>query len=96
MENVVKHMGNALSVPVQEGYRALGVSVRTGADLVKSGKLKTFLIGARRYVTTQELQRFIKRRIRESAAADTPEARLRRVEDALAARRTKQRSVVEA
>ena len=70
-------VGQKLCWPILEGYERLNLGATAGAALVKSGQLKTFMIGARRYVTEAELQRFIAKRMREYAR-ETAEDRAKR------------------
>ena len=75
-------VGQKLCWPILEGFQRINVGPTAGAALVKSGELKTFLIGCRRFVTEAELQRFIAKRLRE--AAKMPQQRARSTEKATA------------
>ena len=82
------------SIPIQDGFRRLGVRATKGAELVKSGELRTFTIGTRRYITEAEIYRFIRSRMKE-AAKETAADRVGKVAKAVAGRQ-KQRAAVEA
>lgn len=71
--------------PVLEGFKHIGVGATKGYELVNGGELQTFLIGQRRYVTKQAIQRFINKCIAASLK-DSRKDRARKVEKAVAAR----------
>jgi hypothetical protein len=76
------------AVPFGAAHKRAGLS-KTGAyRQVKSGGLRTFLIGSRRFVTEEELERFIRRQIAASRH-ETAEERAARVAPAVAARARK-------
>ncbi len=56
--------------PIAEVDNVLGIGKTTRCELVKSGELETFTIGARRYVTDESLRKFIKRRVAAAAEED--------------------------
>jgi hypothetical protein len=55
-----------VSYPIREAFRRLSIGTTTGHSLVKNGELRTYRIGARRYVTKQALQDLISKRLAES------------------------------
>lgn len=57
-----------LVYPIQEAFVQLGVSHSRGYELIKDGRLKTFLNGRRRLVTHKELEACIEVMQRAPAA----------------------------
>lgn len=57
------------AMPIREGFERLGVSHPTGYAEIHAGRLRTFKIGRRRYVTPEALDEYIAQRERESMEA---------------------------
>ena len=85
MSAIGKELGG---VPIREAYRALGIGLVTGQSIVNSGELESYMIKSRRYTTPAAIERFIRKRIEESAK-ETPEQRAAKVAPAVAARARK-------
>jgi len=58
-----------ISYPLDVGARKIGIGRTQAYSLIANGQLETFTIGARRYVTHTELERFVERRIDAERAA---------------------------
>ena len=84
--------GGVRAYPLQEGFDRLGVKAVKGYALLKSGELKTFTIGSRRYVTEEELQRFINARL-AAAMDDSAANRARKVQRAVEGRRSRREAL---
>jgi hypothetical protein len=48
--------------PLRDAFSTLAISAPTGYRLIETGELRTYQIGARRYVAGTELVRFIRER----------------------------------
>jgi hypothetical protein len=53
--------------PIMEAFNRIGVGRVKGYELVNSGELQTFLIGSRRYATSEAIRTLFRRRIAISA-----------------------------
>lgn len=65
------------AVPILRAFQELGFGPGKGAELVRRGELKTFLIGRCRYTTPAAMRELLDRYIAE-AAMETPEHRAKR------------------
>lgn len=54
------------AMPISEGLQRLGISHPTGYREIHAGRLRTFKIGRRRYITDEALDEYIKQRERET------------------------------
>ena len=73
----LSHQDGTRSYPLTEGFGRLGIGYVKGYALVKSGEIETFTIGARRYITDNALQQFIRKRI-ELSLQESHEDRAKR------------------
>jgi hypothetical protein len=71
--------------PIVEGFERLGIRCGKGYQLMKTGELKTFTIGVRRYITEEALQRFVRQQIKKSLS-ESHETRAAKVARAVAGR----------
>jgi hypothetical protein len=77
--------GSTRAYPIAEAFERLGIKTTKGFELIKSGELQSFTIGRYRYITEQELRRFVRSRI-EQSVNENPADRAKRVEKAVAGR----------
>jgi len=54
-------------MPIREGFTRLGISHPTGYAEIHAGRLRTFKIGRRRYVTEEALDEYVAERERDSS-----------------------------
>ena len=78
--------------PVLEAFQRLGIGPVKGYELINAGELETYTVGRFRYVTDRALQKFIRKRIRESTL-ETKRDRLAKVEQALTGRARRRQTV---
>jgi len=60
--------GGPRAYPLAEAIARLGIKPTKGAELIRTGELKSFTIGRNRFVDAGELARFIQERIAKAAA----------------------------
>lgn len=58
---------HAISMSIKEAAKALGISHVTMYKEISAGRLKTFMIGRRRLVSSDALRHYIEAREKESA-----------------------------
>jgi hypothetical protein len=52
-----------ISYPLDVGLKKISLGRTKGYELIDQGEIDTYTVGARRYVTHAELERFVERRI---------------------------------
>lgn len=60
----------ALAYPIRKGFDMIGCGHTKGHELINTGQLSTFTIGRFRYVSDEELRRFVREREQLSKLED--------------------------
>ena len=62
----MKEKGEKLSYRLEEAFELLGVNRSAGYGLMRDGKLETFKLGKRRFVTRKAAEKCVELLVRES------------------------------
>lgn len=55
-----------LSYPLEEGFEVIGVNRSAGYALMRDGKLETYKVGKRRFVTRKACEKCVEQLVRDS------------------------------